>query len=135
MKKRHVVILLIANIHCFYSCSNKNSEKPNEKPNVVIIYTDDIGYGDIGAYGAELIPTPNIDKLASQGIRFTDGHCGASTCSPSRYALLTGEMRFRKNVGIQPVNAPLSIQPEQAKGLHQDLENLRKTHLNTYYNK
>jgi len=91
-----------------YSCSHGN-----DKPNVVIIYSDDIGYGDIGVYGAGLIPTPNIDKLASEGIRFTDGHCAASTCSPSRYALLTGEMGFRKNAGIQPVNAPATIQPTQ----------------------
>ena len=80
---------------------------------MVIIYSDDIGYGDVGAYGAELIPTPNIDKLASEGIQFTDGHCAASTCSPSRYALLTGEMGFRRDVGIQSVGAPATIQPSQ----------------------
>jgi arylsulfatase A-like enzyme len=108
INKHYVIVLFFAGINCFYSCSKKE-----EKPNVVIIYSDDIGYGDIGVYGAELIPTPNIDRLASEGIRFTDGHCGASTCSPSRYALLTGEMGFRKNVGIQPVNAPVSIQPTQ----------------------
>ena len=90
------------------SCGNEK-----EKPNVVIIYSDDIGYGDIGAYGAELIPTPNIDKLASEGIRFTDGHCAASTCSPSRYALLTGEMGFRRDIGIQSVGAPATIRPSQ----------------------
>ena len=108
MKRNYFIILFIASVSCFYSCSSSV-----EKPNVVIIYSDDIGYGDVGIYGAELIPTPNIDKLASEGIRFTDGHCAASTCSPSRYALLTGEMGFRKNVGIQPVNAPMTIQPNQ----------------------
>lgn len=84
-----------------------------QAPNVLIIYTDDIGYGDIGAYGAELIPTPHIDQLAKDGLRFTDAHCAASTCSPSRYALLTGEMGFRKNVGIQPVNAAATIAESQ----------------------
>lgn len=109
MKPKYAALLLITSLYCLSSCDQKTEEQPN----VIIIYSDDIGYGDIGVYGAELIPTPNIDKLASQGIRFTDGHAAASTCSPSRYALLTGEMGFRKNVGIQPVNAPLSIQPSQ----------------------
>ncbi len=78
-------------------------------PNVVIIYGDDVGYGDVGAYGSKLIPTPNIDKLASGGIAFTDGHCSAATCSPSRFSLLTGVHGFRKGVNILPPNAPLSI--------------------------
>jgi arylsulfatase A len=60
-----------------------------EKPNVVIIYGDDVGFGDLGAYGAKLIPTPNLDKLAVEGLRFTDGHCSAATCSPSRFSMLT----------------------------------------------
>jgi len=85
----------------------------SNQPNVVIIYTDDIGYGDIGVNGAEQIPTPNIDKLAAEGLQFTDGHSASSTCSPSRYALLTGEMGFRKNLGIQGVNAPATIHPSQ----------------------
>ena len=49
----------------------------SDKPNVVIIYGDDVGYGDVGEYGSKMIPTPNIDKLAAEGIRFTDGHCSA----------------------------------------------------------
>ncbi len=101
-------MLLAAFLLLFCSC-NENANLPN----VVIIYTDDIGYGDIGVQGATGIPTPNIDLLASQGIRFTDGHCAASTCSPSRYALLTGQMGFRKNLGIQGINAPASIQVDQ----------------------
>ena len=86
---------------------------PADKPNFIIIMADDIGYGDIGINGAKRISTPNIDKLAKGGIQFTDGHCAASTCSPSRYALLTGEMGFRKNIAIQGVNAPAIIQPSQ----------------------
>jgi len=104
--KRCVIVFLIAML--FFSCQEKN-----EYPNVVIIYTDDIGYGDIGVNGAELIPTPNIDRLASQGLLFTDAHSAASTCSPSRYALLTGEMGFRKNISIQGINAPATIDPDQ----------------------
>ena len=52
------------------------------RPNVVIIYGDDVGYGDVGAYGAKKIPTPNIDKFAKEGLLFTDGHCSAATCTP-----------------------------------------------------
>jgi len=80
-----------------------------QPPNVVIIYGDDVGFGDVGAYGAKLIPTPNIDKLASEGLRFTDGHCSAATCSPSRFSMLTGIHAFRYGVGILPPNAPLRI--------------------------
>ncbi|MEE9361712.1 MAG: sulfatase-like hydrolase/transferase [Cellulophaga sp.] len=105
------IISIIILITMFYSCDFSTKEKT--KPNVIFIYTDDIGYGDIGVYGAKQIATPNIDKMAAEGIRFTDGHCAASTCSPSRYAILTGEMGFRKNVGIQPVNAPITINPKQ----------------------
>jgi len=79
------------------------------KPNVVIIYGDDVGYGDIGVNGSTMIPTPNIDKLASEGLNFTDGHCSAATCTPSRFSMLTGVHGFRNGVRILPPNAPLSI--------------------------
>ena len=68
--------------------------QPLDKPNVIIIYGDDVGYGDVGAYGSKLIPTPNLDRLAAEGIRFTDGHATASTCTPSRYGMLTGRHGF-----------------------------------------
>lgn len=84
------------------------------KPNVVILYGDDVGYGDVGVYGSRKIPTPHLDKLAGQGLRFTDGHCCAATCTPSRYALLTGEMAFRKpGTGIARGDARMVIAPEQ----------------------
>ncbi|QQL46432.1 arylsulfatase [Sulfuriroseicoccus oceanibius] len=82
------------------------------KPNVVLIYGDDVGYGDVGAYGAEMIPTPNIDQLADEGTRFTDGHCSAATCTPSRFSMLTGRHGFRHGVRILAPNAPMAIQPE-----------------------
>ena len=62
-----------------------------ERPNIVLIYADDLGYGDVGCYGATQVRTPNIDRLAREGLRFTDGHSAAATCTPSRYAMLTGE--------------------------------------------
>ena len=67
------------------------------KPNIIMIFADDLGYGDVSCYGAELIDTPNIDKLASQGMKFTDAHAAASLCSPSRYGLLTGKAPWRLN--------------------------------------
>ncbi len=79
-------------------------------PNIVIILADDLGYGDIGCYGATRIQTPNIDRLAAQGIRFTDAHSTSATCTPSRYALLTGEYPWRRpGTGILPGNAGLVI--------------------------
>lgn len=83
-----------------------------ERPNVVIIYGDDVGYGDVGAYGSKLIPTPNIDKLAGGGLMFTDGHCSAATCTPSRFSMLTGIHGFRHGVRILAPNAPSKITPE-----------------------
>jgi len=83
-----------------------------EKPNVVLIYGDDVGYADLGCYGAKLIPTPHLDKLATESLRFTDGHCSAATCTPSRFSLLTGIHGFRHGVHILSPNAPMKITPE-----------------------
>jgi arylsulfatase A-like enzyme len=83
-----------------------------DKPNIVVIYADDAGYGDFGCYGAKAVQTPNIDRLAREGLRFTDAHSAAATCTPSRYALLTGEYAFRqKGTGILPGDAALIIEP------------------------
>src|SRR5439155_3566323 len=67
------------------------------KPNVLVILADDLGYGDVHCYNPDRgkITTPNIDRLAEQGIRFTDGHCSSGCCSPSRYTLLTGRYHWR----------------------------------------
>ena len=81
------------------------------RPNVVLIYADDAGYGDVSAYGGRL-RTPHIDRLAAEGIRFTDAHSAAATCTPSRYALLTGQYAFRqKGTGVLPGSAALIIDP------------------------
>ncbi len=83
-----------------------------ERPNVIVIMADDLGYGDVSCYGATALQTPNIDKLAEEGIRFTSGYCSASTCTPTRYSFLTGTYAFRgKRTGIAPPNAPAIIQP------------------------
>ena len=84
----------------------------SEKPNIVLIYADDLGYGDVGCYGATKIQTPNIDRLAQDGLRFTDAHSSSATCTPSRYAMLTGEYAFRKKgTGVLPGDANLIIEP------------------------
>src|SRR5215213_6978509 len=84
----------------------------DRKPNVVLIYADDLGYGDVGCYGATKLKTPNIDRLAREGLRFTDGHASSATCTPSRYALLTGEYPWRKKgTGILPGDAAMIIEP------------------------
>lgn len=79
------------------------------KPNIVVIYVDDLGYGDLSCYGATDVSTPNVDKLANGGVMFTDGHCSAATCTPSRYSLLTGRYAFRKDAAVLPGDAPLLI--------------------------
>jgi len=82
------------------------------RPNIVLIYADDLGYADVSSYGATGISTPNIDRLAKEGLRFTDAHAPAATCTPSRYALLTGEYAFRKpGTGVLPGDAALVIEP------------------------
>ncbi len=82
-------------------------------PNIVIFYADDLGYGDLGSYGARGLPTPNVDRLAREGVRFTDAHATAATCTPSRYSLLTGEYPFRSDARILPGDAPALIQPDK----------------------
>ncbi len=86
----------------------------NKKPNIVIIYVDDLGYGDLSCYGATEVQTPNVDKLANGGVKFTDGHCSAATCTPSRYSLLTGRYAFRKDAAVLPGDAPLLISTDRA---------------------
>lgn len=82
------------------------------RPNIVVILADDLGYGDLGCYGARRVQTPHMDRLAKEGLRFTDAHASAATCTPSRYAMLTGEYAWRKKgTGVLPGNAALIIDP------------------------
>lgn len=83
-----------------------------EKPNIIVIMADDLGYGDVSCYGATALQTPNIDRLAAEGQRFTSGYCSASTCTPTRFSFLTGTYAFRqKGTGIAPPNSPAIIKP------------------------
>jgi len=81
-------------------------------PNLVLIYADDLGYGDVSCYGATKVATPNIDRIAREGVRFVNAHSASATCTPSRYALMTGEYAWRrKGTGILPGDARLIIEP------------------------
>ena len=84
------------------------------RPNIIVIYVDDLGFGDLSSYGAELLDTPSIDRLAEEGVRFTDGHAVSAICTPSRYALLTGQYPWREDVWL-PVfyDGALTIDPER----------------------
>ena len=99
MRLRFLTHFLVIATLSFFSCKSKQylEEKTREiqKPNIVIIYLDDLGYGDLSAYGATALKTPNIDVLASGGIKFTNAYATSATCTPSRYALLTGDYPWR----------------------------------------
>lgn len=107
MKK---VVLSAICLFALFGCGH-TPKRADEKPNIIFIYTDDLGYGDVGYNGAIGVTTPNVDSLARDGIRFTDAHSSASTCTPSRYAILTGSYAFRNNAAILPGSAPLLIRP------------------------
>lgn len=89
------------------ACGNDTG---TEKPNILLIVADDLGLGDLGAYGSTAIPTPNIDSLADNGIKFTNGYATSATSTPSRYALFTGQYPWRNaDARILPGDAPLLI--------------------------
>lgn len=96
------------------ACHATAENKQTEHPNVLFIYADDIGYGDLSCYGTSAVKTPNVEALASEGIRFTNAHCGAATSTPSRYGLLTGECPWRKKgTGIAAGDAAMIITPDR----------------------
>ena len=104
-------LLVFAVIGCKNNTSKeKTTETETKKPNIVFIYTDDLGYGDVSAYGATEIKTPAIDKLAAEGILFDNAYATAATCTPSRYSLLTGNYAWRKKgTGVAKGDAGLLI--------------------------
>ena len=115
MNKTYMTIALMSPLVCTAAMGAKKAKANNQqKPNVIIILADDLGYGDLGCYGAKNVETPNVDKLAKQGIRFTDAHAIASTSTPSRYSLLTGEYAWRRpRTDVAPGDAGMIIQPTQ----------------------
>lgn len=106
--------LLSPSIYTTNAHAKSNDNKSQEKPNVIIIMADDLGYGDLSCYGAKDVKTPNVDKLCKQGIKFTNSHAAAATSTPSRYALLTGQYAWRRqDTRIADGNAKMIIRPEQ----------------------
>lgn len=96
---------------CFVCSLCVSADMPRPK-NVVLILADDLGWGDVSCYGAKSVATPNVDRLAREGVRFTDAHAPGSTCTPTRYALMTGEYAWRrKGTGIATGDAALLIEP------------------------
>lgn len=114
MNRRQFLASALGTLTVPWLSAQANTLESKRKPNVIIIYGDDVGYGDVGVYGARKIPTPNLDRMATEGTRFTDAHCAAATCTPSRFSMLTGEMAFRKEgTGILAGNAKMAIAPDQ----------------------
>ena len=105
---RIVILLQISFLFSLWSCNSEPRATTNpELPNIVVIYCDDLGYGDLGCFGNRIIRTPNVDRMATEGIRFTEFYSASPVCSPSRAALLTG--RIPQRMGINSVFFPRSF--------------------------
>lgn len=134
MKFHFILTLTVSSL---ISSQTANSQvQTQENPNVIIINADDLGYGDLSCYGATKLKTPNIDRLAKEGRRFTDAHSASAVCSPSRYGLLTGRYPLRKNFwGPIPTTQALTIDPSHLtlasllKGSGYDTACIGKWHL------
>ena len=119
MKKQYLALSLLTPVLCSALTVEARTPKENkvtnrEQPNVIIILADDLGYGDLECYGAKNVQTPNVNRLAGEGIRFTNAHTIAATSTPSRYSLLTGEYAWRRpDTDVAAGNAGMIIRPEQ----------------------
>lgn len=106
-------------------CKNSEQENTIEKPNIIFVMVDDLGYGDLGCFGQKVIQTPNIDKMAGEGIRFTNCYAGSPVCAPSRSTLMTGKhtghTTVRGNKSPVPVPKELSENPERVPLNEEDL--------------
>src|SRR5689334_11786136 len=91
-------------------CSQAFAEKTPAKPNIIFILSDDLAMGDVGCYGQKLIKTPNLDRIAREGTRYTQAYCGTSVCAPSRTSLMTG-----LHTGHSPVRSNWEIAPGEGQ--------------------
>ncbi len=113
MTTKHLLACLALSVSLVAGSAADESHAP--APNIVVILADDLGFGDTGCYGATRIKTPNVDRLAAAGLRFRDAHSTSATCTPARFALLTGMYPWRKaGTGILPGDAALIIPPGTA---------------------
>lgn len=107
------MVFIVSLVLVFSGCQNQKDY--GKKPNILIIYADDLGLGDVSAYGSGLITTPNIDALAEGGIKFTNAYATSAMCTPSRYSLLTGKYPFREERAvILSAEDPMCISPGMA---------------------
>ena len=116
--KQPLLFTLLSSAACVATAADKAPKQTTPEkaktPNVVFIYADDLGYGDLECYGAKNVQTPNVNRLAKSGIRFTNAHATAATSTPSRYSMLTGEYAWRKKgTDVAAGNAGMIIRPEQ----------------------
>ena len=116
--KQPLLFTLLSSAACVATAAAKAPKQTTPEkaktPNVVFIYADDLGYGDLECYGAKNVQTPNVNRLAKSGIRFTNAHATAATSTPSRYSMLTGEYAWRKKgTDVAAGNAGMIIRPEQ----------------------
>jgi arylsulfatase A-like enzyme len=114
MKSHHYLQPCLAALLSLAAFAQENLSETKNPPNVIVILSDDVGWGDLGCYGATQIKTPNLDALARNGMRFTDAHASASVCTPTRYSMLTGQYSFRVNAiglnkGVANGDSPLLI--------------------------
>ena len=103
MSNRRLIALFLTAILflCLFPFHGLNAGQGPRTPNIIVILTDDLGYGDLGSYGAQVIKTPNLDQMAAEGIRLTSAYSSSSNCSPSRAGLLTGRYPIRSGMAHQ----------------------------------
>src|SRR5690349_14709144 len=107
-QRRHYFFFSVFFSLCPLCLCGSFSAEPPRRPNIVFILADDLGYGDLGCYGQKLIQTPNLDRMAADGMRFTQCYAGSTVCAPSRCALMTGlhtghcRIRGNANVPLEP---------------------------------
>lgn len=118
--RQYVLCALLSPVACVMAATGQKGGKAKQKvndrklPNVVFIYADDLGYGDLECYDAKNVQTPHVNRLAENGIRFTNAHATAATSTPSRYSMLTGKYAWRvPGTDVAAGNAGMIIRPEQ----------------------
>lgn len=121
MKRSVEIVIVIISVSVFYTCQKDTGSNSINPPNIIFILADDMGYGDAGCYGnTNLVPTPNIDRLAKEGVRFTDGYITAPLCAPARYGLLTGV--YQQKFGVRwNIDAALDLSEYGIEETHEEM--------------